>query len=182
VKATCQKNSDQNGLFGDFIQINLAQEHEAELDVRFVDSSITESLSYVTVDSFEFTLFDIDQGPKGGQESYTIDKYEKYEVLEGHEFNISDPDDGSGASIVSSHFGGACDNPSDHLDVGDVVCKNGKKEVTINKAMRAVLFEFRNATGFKLTFKVGGDFDGGTATGARNVLLGGATPTLCLAD
>jgi len=154
----------QNGLNGNFGQVNVASGTDVTLKFSFVDHKTGKP---VVVPRFEWTFFDIDHflkadGSPKAQETIRVCDYLGAFRDDRHTFTEWTDSEGC-ANFQSGEFGSGCDNPLDPMALGEITCDDR----TTNQLNKAVALSFMEKSSFEITLKTG---SGG---GGRNFFFSG---------
>jgi len=164
-------NSSQNGLYGNFGQVNLHAASDVSLEFVFMEPGTT---NRVQVNWFYFSVFDLDEARRGRNKE-TIEINNRYfvthyltETSEVHVFPHFAANDGSGLAAndgnmqyMSTTKGTGRDNPSDPMDLDQ------------QQKDRSVAFLMHNVDSFVAKFSIGAPRRGGrnfNFAGAANVI------------
>jgi len=140
TSAYTPKDTSKNGVHGHYGQINVQTGSFVDLDFTLVSS---QSGDPVELDSFFFSIFDVDMGKNGeAGEVVSIGGFEQYFVSEETELQISEAGDGR-TNFSATTYGVGGDNPKDPLNL------------TAVQSNRAVTFLFKKTSKFAVTFNVG---------------------------
>lgn len=132
-------NAANNGIFGEFGQINIDNSTSVEFTFTLVD---TETNNAVEANLWNFAVFDIDSNNLKNLESFTLvndGSFESYTVTDNTELAIGGSIDNPSFSATTHGVG--ADNPSD------------PKSLTIQQENRAVLLTLANTSTFKMRYE-----------------------------
>jgi hypothetical protein len=126
---TTLPTSRYQGLWESFGQINVRDASTAHLEFSLVDA---ETGAPVELRKFYFTVFDVDQQRTEDRHREKLcvdtDQYDEYVLREGsslvveHQDTRCDGSAGSSVTFLSTRAGFECDNPTDPLKLGTVLC------------------------------------------------------------
>jgi len=162
------KTPGQNGLNGNFGQVNVKSGTDVTLKFSFVDH---ETGKPVVIPKFEWTFFDLDHtinddGSPKAQETVRVCDFsgDFLGAIRTDQHSFTEWMDSEGCSnFQSGEFGDGCDNPLTEIDLGEVTCGDR----TTNQLNKAVALSFKQKSSFEITLKTG---EGG---GGRNFFFAG---------
>lgn len=138
--------ASRNGLAGKFGIVNLKVGTAADFNFCFEDAA---SGQPVVLNSFHFSMFDLDEGFKTKERMY-VQGFERFTLSEHSEVAVQKLDDGR-TLFESTSFGRGCDNPKDPLQLDkNVTCKGASVDIR----RRAVTFLFANASQFSVKLEL----------------------------
>jgi hypothetical protein len=144
---------------GHFGNVNVAGGTSVELMISFQDS---ETQAPVTLTSFLFSLYDIDQQSSRMREFVYITGFSGDPILAtGTEVGVSTEADGR-TKLSSTQKGSGSDNPDDPLRLREIAGVDQKK--------RTAAFLFKGVSSLSMTLEVSG-----TSSGGRNFFFSGDT-------
>lgn len=133
---------------GRFAQINVATDSSVDIKVSFQD---TVTQDPVTLGKFLFSVHDVDGFQSGKiQERVLITGFSDNALVDpSSEVAVATEADGR-TSITSTQDGTLCDDPTNPMQLTDVVCSG----VTVDQRKRSAAFVFENTDAIYMTLQV----------------------------
>lgn len=125
-----------------------------------------ETRTPVTLPTFFFTVWDIDQGESDAKEKLYIEDFDGYYLNRGHNLTVGFDYATGRSTFLSNVAGTAFDNPVDPMDI------------TQKQRGQAVTFKFANTSSVKLTYEITGTALASSA--GRHFVFSGKTDFACM--